>query len=275
MNHVAKRTVTALTTAALVVAGLVYLPGCVVQSALVVLIALVQLEFLQMISKKYETMPYFGVALGLSVIGVIIMPVAGPPGWSAGVAGHIPSLFISLFVLMWLKTLYGKFKNPLAALGTTVLSVVYIPVMLSFLVLIDARYGVMTLLYTVAIVKISDMGGFAFGLGSKKLFGSNHRMCPSISPNKSWEGMFGSVFGSCLISCSFMPLTGFSFGKSMLLGAVAAVAGTLGDLVESRFKRECDVKDSATFMPAGLGGFLDMFDSLVFAPAVLYPFLGK
>jgi CDP-diglyceride synthetase len=45
--------------------------------------------------------------------------------------------------------------------------------------------------------------------------------------------------------------------------------------VESRFKRECDVKDSATFMPAGLGGFLDMFDSLVFAPAVLYPFLGK
>ena len=58
-------------------------------------------------------------------------------------------------------------------------------------------------------------------------------------------------------------------------GMTAAIVGTLGDLVESRLKRECDVKDSATFMPAGLGGFLDMFDSLVFAPVVLSPFLGK
>ena len=46
--------------------------------------------------------------------------------------------------------------------------------------------------------------------------------------------------------------------------------GTLGDLVESGIKRECGVKDSATFMPVGMGGFLDMFDSLVFAPAILY-----
>ena len=53
----------------------------------------------------------------------------------------------------------------------------------------------------------------------------------------------------------------------------AAVCGTLGDLVESRIKRECEVKDSATFMPAGMGGFLDMFDSLIFAPALFYHFI--
>jgi phosphatidate cytidylyltransferase len=98
-------------------------------------------------------------------------------------------------------------------------------------------------------------------------------MCPTISPGKSWEGLAGSVFGSMLISSAFMPLTSFGFGKSLALGVVAALVGTFGDLVESRFKRECQVKDSATFMPAGLGGFLDMFDSLIFAPAVLYPFL--
>ena len=58
-----------------------------------------------------------------------------------------------------------------------------------------------------------------------------------------------------------------------LFGVAAAVFGTLGDLVESRIKRECEVKDSATFMPAGMGGFLDMFDSLLFAPALLGAFL--
>ena len=56
-------------------------------------------------------------------------------------------------------------------------------------------------------------------------------------------------------------------------GAILALVGTAGDLIESRFKREFDIKDSATFMPAGMGGFLDMFDSLLFAPAVLLPFI--
>ena len=135
------------------------------------------------------------------------------------------------------------------------------------------RYGVHMFLYVVAIIKISDMGGFAFGLGSKKIFGNNHKMCPTISPNKSWEGLAGSVFASCLISCAFIPMTGFIWYKALAFGVAAALIGTLGDLVESRFKREVDVKDSATFMPAGLGGFLDMFDSLVFAPALFFPFL--
>ena len=52
-----------------------------------------------------------------------------------------------------------------------------------------------------------------------------------------------------------------------------SLVGTAGDLVESRFKREFDVKDSATFMPAGQGGFLDMFDSVLFIPAMAYPIL--
>ena len=68
-------------------------------------------------------------------------------------------------------------------------------------------------------------------------------------------------------------MTGFIWYKALAFGVAAALIGTLGDLVESRFKREVDVKDSATFMPAGLGGFLDMFDSLIFAPALFFPFL--
>jgi phosphatidate cytidylyltransferase len=54
------------------------------------------------------------------------------------------------------------------------------------------------------------------------------------------------------------------------VGALIALLATVGDLIESRFKRECGVKDSATFMPAGMGGFLDMFDSILFIPALIY-----
>ena len=54
------------------------------------------------------------------------------------------------------------------------------------------------------------------------------------------------------------------------IGALIALFATVGDLIESRFKRECGVKDSATFMPAGMGGFLDMFDSILFIPALVY-----
>lgn len=135
-------------------------------------------------------------------------------------------------------------------------------------------YGNLMMLYLIAIVKFSDMGGFALGMSTARLMkGGNHKLCPTISPNKSWEGLGGSVVASVLMSLAFLPITHFSLLKAVAFGVVAALVGTFGDLVESKFKRWVGVKDSATFMPAGLGGFLDMFDSLLFAPAVLFPFI--
>jgi CDP-diglyceride synthetase len=138
------------------------------------------------------------------------------------------------------------------------------------------RLGNVMLLYVIAIVKFSDVGGFAFGLTSAKLMkGGNHKLCPTISPNKSWEGLFGSIFASCLVSCCFMGATGFSVVKSLACGVTAALVGTAGDLVESKFKRWVGVKDSSTMkITNGMGGFLDMIDSLLFAPAVLYFLMG-
>ena len=136
---------------------------------------------------------------------------------------------------------------------------------------IAVRHGKLMMLYTVAIVKFSDVGGFAFGLTSAKLMkGGNHKMCPTISPGKSWEGLIGSLVFSSAVSCGFMGVTHFSVSKSIALGVVAAIVGTAGDLVESKFKRWVGVKDSSALkITNGLGGFLDMFDSLIFAPAVL------
>jgi phosphatidate cytidylyltransferase len=260
MNRIAKRTVTALSTAALVVGLMLYLPFSAVLPAMIVLIGLVHLEFSQMTAKKHEIMTWIGVLAGLSWLVCVFYT-----GLAQKIAGGV---FAASFLAMWVGTLFGKAEIPLASLGTTMLGLFYIPFMLTWFVKIPQIHGMMMLLYVVAIIKISDMGGFAFGVAFGK-----HKMCPRISPGKSWEGMAGSIFASIVISCAFMPITRFGVWKAIAFGVVAAVVGTLGDLIESRFKRECGVKDSATFMPAGMGGFLDMFDSLVFAPAVLYPFI--
>ena len=99
-------------------------------------------------------------------------------------------------------------------------------------------------------------------------------MCPSISPGKSWEGLAGSVLFSCAVSCAFIPVTRFAVEKALAFGVAAALLGTAGDLVESKFKRWIGVKDSSAIkITNGMGGILDMLDSLVFAPAILLPFM--
>ena len=218
MNPIAKRTMSALTTAALVVLAIIYAPTKWILPAFSALVALVVLEYLSLVLKK----------LGRSF----------------------------------------------RALGPFLLGALIIMISLSALPAIAARHGNLMMLYIIAIIKISDMGGFAAGVSTAKLIkGGNHKMCPTISPNKSWEGLVGSVVASCILSCCFIPITHFIWWKALAFGVTAALVGTFGDLVESKFKRWVGVKDSSTFMPAGMGGLLDMFDSLLFAPAVLLPFI--
>ena len=203
----------------------------------------------------------------LVVLAIIYVPTkALPPIFSV-----VMSLAVFEFALLLKK------KVPLVSargIFGLILGFVIIVCGLSALPAAAVKFGNLWMLYLIAIVKFSDMGGFAFGLSSAKLMkGGNHKLCPTISPNKSWEGLFGSVFASSVMSCAWMSFTHFGIGKALAFGVAAALVGTFGDLVESKFKRWVGVKDSATFMPAGLGGFLDMFDSLLFAPAALLPFI--
>ena len=238
MNPVLKRTLTGLAVGAAVICAALFAPPVVVRPAVGAIALLAGYEF------------YVLHAIGI--------------GKSRGVTslGLIGSMFVRLVGLL------------------------IIVAGLMMLALVQQRYGDATcgpfrlgnvmLLYVIAIVKFSDVGGFAFGLTSAKLMkGGNHKMCPTISPNKSWEGLFGSVFASCLVSCCFMGVTGFGVVKSLACGVTAALVGTAGDLVESKFKRWVGVKDSSTMkITNGMGGFLDMVDSLLFAPAVLYFLMG-
>lgn len=202
----------------------------------------------------------------LAVCAILFAPVA----WFRPVCLALAALAgLELALLLRRKVREERLKT----VGAALLFGALIAVTFSVLPLIARQFGNVMLLYVIAIVKISDMGGFAFGVSAQRLRGRTHKLCPSVSPNKSWEGLVGSVFGSCLVSCAFLPLTQFGVPKALAFGVVAALVGTLGDLVESKLKRWVGVKDSATFMPAGLGGFLDMFDSLLLAPALLLWFI--
>ena len=216
MNPIAKRTISALTTAALVVLAIIYAPPSWIRPVFAVLIALVFAEFCLLLKRKLSGLwLVLGALVGLAVLCLL---------------GALPAIAV--------------------------------------------EYGNLMMLYIIAIIKISDMGGFAAGVSTAKLMkGGNHKMCPTISPNKSWEGLAGSVAASCILSCCFILITHFVWCKALAFGVTAALVGTFGDLVESKFKRWVGVKDSSTFMPAGMGGLLDMFDSLLFAPAVLLPFI--
>jgi len=98
-----------------------------------------------------------------------------------------------------------------------------------------------------------------------------HRLAPSISPKKSWEGAIGGVAGAIIISPLLVILLDLplGYGAAALLAIAVSIFGQIGDLFESLFKRNAGIKDSGNTIP-GHGGFLDRMDSVIFAGVVVY-----
>ncbi|OHV40438.1 phosphatidate cytidylyltransferase [Parafrankia soli] len=108
-------------------------------------------------------------------------------------------------------------------------------------------------------VVASDIGGYTAGV----LSGGRHKLAPSVSPGKSWEGFAGSVVGCVVVASVLMawPL-GAEIWQGALLGAAVACTATVGDLGESLLKRDIGIKDMGNLLP-GHGGLMDRLDSLL------------
>ena len=122
------------------------------------------------------------------------------------------------------------------------------------------------------ITKFSDTGAYAVG----SLIGK-HKMIPRISPGKTWEGFAGAIVVSTAASILFYyffgaHLKGMTYLHATILGIILSVSAVVGDLIESVFKREAGVKDSGSFFP-GIGGILDLLDSLLFNAPIMYLYL--
>jgi phosphatidate cytidylyltransferase len=147
---------------------------------------------------------------------------------------------------------------------------VYIPVLLSFLILIRAGDAGMTWIFLVlAIVFAGDTS--AYYVGS---YWGRHKLCPAISPGKTIEGSVGGLAANLAVGAIgkalFFP--GLSWATSILFFLAVGAAGQMGDLFESEMKRFSGIKDSSSILP-GHGGILDRIDALLFASPVAYVFI--
>ncbi len=124
--------------------------------------------------------------------------------------------------------------------------------------------GLLLIAFLIATVQGSDVLQYIFG----KLFG-RHKVAPSISPSKTWEGLIGGIASASLMGAGLYWLTPFSPLEAGVLAALACIMGFFGGLVASAIKRDRGVKDWG-HMIEGHGGMLDRADSLVFAAPVFF-----
>lgn len=163
----------------------------------------------------------------------------------------------------------------------TVFGVVYTAIMFGFLVRIlflndgpsgHHFSGRHLLLMAIMVTKFSDMGAYAFGTWFGK-----HKMIPQISPAKTWEGLSGAFTGCYLAMVCMMlavpdKLTPLTWTTALILAPLLCVVSVIGDLAESILKRCHGIKDSGHKLP-GIGGVLDLTDSLLFTAPVCYFYL--
>lgn len=195
------------------------------------------------------------------------------PGLHAGFNEAIKILqvltfFVQLFLI---KDLFSEKTIPLFESKRYLLTTFYLTSAFVFLIMIanlNKQFTPMLLLGVFILIWINDTGAYLIGknFGKQKLF-------PRISPKKTVEGFMGGLFFSCVASYFIATLTGtLDFTNWLILSIIASVCGTLGDLIESKFKRQAGVKDSGVIMP-GHGGLLDRLDSIIFAAPFFYLFL--
>ena len=132
-----------------------------------------------------------------------------------------------------------------------------------------ASEGLNALLFLVAVSKAMDTGGYIFGmLAGTFLPGGSHKVAPSISPKKSWEGVAGGLIFSVLAACCFHWWGGLNLAWCITSGVVLGLGSFCGDLTESAVKRRCGVKDSGSYIP-GMGGAFDVLDSFIYNGVLL------
>ena len=138
-----------------------------------------------------------------------------------------------------------------------------------------------TFLLFILATKGGDIGAYLTGsLCNAITHGKNHKLVPSISPAKSWEGLVGGLVFSVAITLAIYTIfsnqrngyewwDGYGYFKMAVIGVLLFFGGMVGDLAESSLKRTCEVKDSGHFLP-GIGGLFDLVDSLIVNSFVFY-----
>jgi len=222
------------------------------------------------------------------VVGAVALVLVAWPGPEAlGLPPGLPySTIVISLALLWVclrQMASHGLADFTANVGATILGLVYLGVAMQLLFQLavlgeeEGMRGTKLLILTLVACKMGDVFAFAGG----KCFG-RHKLAPSISPGKTWEGFLASLVGSIGGTYGMVALLALAaphlpaaaghpsfdaWWHPMIWGVVLGPAGVLGDLVESCLKRQAGVKDSGSGL-AGFGGYLDVFDAILIAAPV-------
>jgi phosphatidate cytidylyltransferase len=161
-----------------------------------------------------------------------------------------------------------KLTNERSKLGVAIRYVIFSMCFLILLPFYEGGFHPYLMISILSIIWVND--SFAFLVG--KNFGKN-KLFPSVSPKKTVEGLLGGLVFS-LLAGLFISKFNLDFATLhwLAIALIVSLIGTLGDLVESKFKRQANIKDSGNIMP-GHGGILDRLDSLLFAAPFVYLYI--
>ena len=252
-------------------------------AAIMVVLACVGLmEFYGMVEKREMVcFKKWGIAAGVLLMIGTFLHVTGHLGLHTSPArvNDFETSFLIVFVLglCVLQFLSKSNTAGILAISTTLFGLMYVPWLLNFIQKINFfpsinDNGKFYVLYFILVTKFSDTGAYVVG----SLIGK-HKMIPRISPAKTWEGFGGAIVvatGASLVftHCFADKMPGMTPLHAVILGVILSSTAVIGDLIESLFKREAGVKDSGNFFP-GIGGILDLLDSLLFNAPIMYLYL--
>jgi phosphatidate cytidylyltransferase len=273
-----KRVLVAIVLIPIVLGG-VWVGGPALVTLLSLASGLAAWEFYRL-AEASGTRPLGGIGIVLSALFPMLVHARYLGYWVPPVslvALLIPAL---LTVALFARGVAG---GPMAAVGSTLIGIVYTGGLLSFAYalryhefIVDARGGTVLVMMPVVVTWLNDSGAYFAG----RTFGRAKLML-TVSPAKTWAGAYGGVIASVLATWAIAALAlppwahlTLRWPGILVVGVALSLAAQVGDLAESMFKREAGVKDSSQLIP-GHGGVLDRVDSLLFTLPVGYVLLGS
>lgn len=255
-------------------AAVYFLPAPAVLAVLLLIGFLALVEFYALLDARQ--IPHFkvvGVASGLLLIAGTWLALRSSWAHRAEAEGFL--LFVVTAYIFLRQISHKNAERPWDTMAGTLLGIVYVAFLFNFIVKLLTAWGDLEgrylVLYLALVVKLTDIGAYSVGCAIGR-----HKLIPRISPAKTWEGVAGGILtglGGSLLCWKLGHGHLGSFSVTLLdavvLGLILPVAGVIGDLIESLLKRAAGVKDSGRLI-LGMGGILDVIDSLLFAAPLLY-----
>ena len=273
MNNFLTRTLSAIVYAGLVIGSILVQPVCFGGHPLLfgvlfmIVSTLAVREFHALVGSDIKTMTY-SMMSNVLLFSTLYFLFYGDIIWRSLLVAYVAVMLLAL-----ITHLFRPQVQPIQSWGNLCASqlMVALPFALMNGIMMHNQWLMLALFI---LLWVNDSGAYIVGSLTAKRKGGNHKMFPRVSPAKSWEGLIGGFVFDLIAGYVFFRIGwmgDMSLLDSLFFALAGGVFGTLGDLMESLFKRTLGVKDSGKFMP-GHGGVLDRFDSLMLAIPVTYFF---